>query len=195
MPKFYVYKMTADNGGAPCVRNGLLSLAICKPVIRRIAKVNDVIFGFGAMHYGERLIYIAVITDKLPPGIYYRATRYRSRPDCIYQWRRGSARWVRGKLYHEDGAQLASDVGHHFEKAHVLLSRDFRYFGGAHLTSHAEYPHLREFISTITRGHRVNFPSAVAQELRNLKTSVWRRWRKKSLGSPTDADFSKPCNE
>lgn len=34
MPKIYFYKLTADNGGAPCVQDGLLSLAICKPMIR-----------------------------------------------------------------------------------------------------------------------------------------------------------------
>jgi hypothetical protein len=32
------YKLTADNGGAPCVRYGLLSLAICKPMIRKTAR-------------------------------------------------------------------------------------------------------------------------------------------------------------
>ena len=36
--KIYVYKMTADTGGAPCVYQGILSLAICKPKIRRKAE-------------------------------------------------------------------------------------------------------------------------------------------------------------
>ncbi len=43
----YVYKMTADNGGAPCVHRRLLSLAICKPKIRKAANRGDLIFGFG----------------------------------------------------------------------------------------------------------------------------------------------------
>lgn len=33
-PDIYVYKMVADNGGAPCVTGNLLSLAICKPKIK-----------------------------------------------------------------------------------------------------------------------------------------------------------------
>jgi hypothetical protein len=37
MPKIYIYKLTSDDGGAPCVRDGILSLAICKPWIRSVA--------------------------------------------------------------------------------------------------------------------------------------------------------------
>lgn len=45
-PRIYFYKLVADNGGAPCVENGLLSLAICKPMIRKTAKEGDLILGF-----------------------------------------------------------------------------------------------------------------------------------------------------
>ena len=55
-PKIYVYKMVADNGGAPCVWRGLLSLAICKPEIRKGAQNGDLIFGFGGSHYNEKLV-------------------------------------------------------------------------------------------------------------------------------------------
>ena len=64
-PDIYVYKIVADNGGAPCVRNNLLSLAICKPKIRRTAGKGSFIFGFGGKEYKERLIYIARVTAKL----------------------------------------------------------------------------------------------------------------------------------
>jgi Nucleotide modification associated domain 2 len=46
MSDIYFYKLTADNGGAPCVRHGLLSLAICKPMIRKTAEEGDLTFGF-----------------------------------------------------------------------------------------------------------------------------------------------------
>jgi hypothetical protein len=64
-PDIYVYKMVADNGGAPCVFRNLLSLAICKPKIRKSAKKGALIFGFGGKDYQERLIYIAHVTSKL----------------------------------------------------------------------------------------------------------------------------------
>lgn len=67
MPSIYFYKLTVDDGGAPCVEKGLLSLAICKPMIRSSAQIGDIIVGFAAnsLHSDNRLIYIAEVTDKL----------------------------------------------------------------------------------------------------------------------------------
>jgi Nucleotide modification associated domain 2 len=48
MPAMYYYKLTNDDGGAPCVQGDLLSLAICKPMIRSTARPGDLIFGFAA---------------------------------------------------------------------------------------------------------------------------------------------------
>ena len=63
----YFYKLMFDSGGAPCVHRNLLSLAICKPSVRASANVGDWIFGFGAKStIGEKLIYVAEVTDKLP---------------------------------------------------------------------------------------------------------------------------------
>lgn len=68
--KYYIYKMECDDGGAPCVSDGLLSLAICKPKIRSSAQVGDVIFGFAANSLRGRvpdngLIYVAKISEKV----------------------------------------------------------------------------------------------------------------------------------
>jgi Nucleotide modification associated domain 2 len=74
MSDIYFYKLTADNGGAPCVRHGLLSLAICKPMIRKTAEEGDLTFGFAAnsLHRDNRLLYVARVTKKLADGEYYR---------------------------------------------------------------------------------------------------------------------------
>src|SRR5438876_339194 len=87
MAEFYFYKLTEDDFGAPCVKDGLLSLAICKPMIRAAAKVGDVIFGFAAnsLHSDNRLIYIARVTKKLVRGEYYKEAKYERRGDCIYK--------------------------------------------------------------------------------------------------------------
>jgi hypothetical protein len=83
----YFYKLTRDDGGAPCVRNGILSLAICKPFIRASAEVGDMIFGFAAnlLSPDNRLIYIARVTGKLCNGEYYTTRCYQNRGDCIYE--------------------------------------------------------------------------------------------------------------
>src|SRR5881396_3115763 len=84
-PEIYVYKMVADNGGAPCVSGNLLSLAICKPKIRRTAEKESLVFGFGGKRYTERLIYIARVTVKLEGDAYYRQRAYARRLDCMYR--------------------------------------------------------------------------------------------------------------
>ena len=60
----HVYKMMTHNGGAPCVHDDLLSLAICKPKIRKAAPIGSLIFGFGKA-LGGRLIYTARVTGEL----------------------------------------------------------------------------------------------------------------------------------
>jgi len=75
-PDMYVYKMVTDNGGAPCVTGKLLSLAICKPKIRKSAARGSLIFGFGGKEYQERLIYIARVTGKLEGEAYYQQPKY-----------------------------------------------------------------------------------------------------------------------
>lgn len=76
------------NGGAPCVQDRLLSLAICKPMIRSTAEPEeDLIFGFAAnsLHCDNRLIYIARIEEKVRNGDYYREKRFADRGDRVYE--------------------------------------------------------------------------------------------------------------
>jgi hypothetical protein len=99
--KIYVYKLTVDSGGAPCVERGVLSLAICKPMIRRTAEVGDLIFGFAAssLSRDNRLIYVARVTDTKRNGAYFRDKRFARRGDCVYEWHRGRFHWRRGARY------------------------------------------------------------------------------------------------
>src|SRR5436190_14420665 len=100
MPKFFVYKLKTDNGGAPCVTPDLLSLAICKPSIRSAAHTGDWIFGFGDNDgLNNRLIYIAEVTGKLTRSAYYSASAFRDRDDCIYSLDES------GRLMHRRGAR------------------------------------------------------------------------------------------
>ncbi len=134
-PPIFVYKITTDNGGAPCVQGGLLSLAICKPTIRRKANENerrDWIIGLGGKALGEGIIYIARVTDTV--GLkYYTERRYARRPDCIYHFREGELIRKKTAAYHQDPGNKAKDVGTApgYRNARVLLSSDFRYFGNS----------------------------------------------------------------
>src|SRR6266480_2445274 len=86
-PRLYVYKITLDDGGAPCVTDDLLTLAICKPAIRSTADEGAIIFGVGSNSapLNNRLVYVAVVTGKETKGRYYELPTYRRRGDCIYE--------------------------------------------------------------------------------------------------------------
>src|ERR1700710_872870 len=96
----YLYKLTSDRGGAPCAppplagADPLLSLAICKPAVRRTAQPGDRILGLTSRILEQRdgyppigVIYAAVVTDVLDATAYYGpASPFRGRPDCIYRY-------------------------------------------------------------------------------------------------------------
>lgn len=194
-PEIYVYKIVADNGGAPCITGNLLSLAICKPKIRKSAGKGSLIFGFGGKEYQERLIYIARVTDKLERQDYYQQPVYARRADCIYRVEKGRAERKASARYHVNSDELQKDVGLHFENAFVLLSNDFRYLGNMGTNDYKErYPKIQALIENLTQGHRRYHSTELREELLALKTEIWSSYRRMEVGSPTDEDFTRLCN-
>ena len=191
-PRFYVYKVTHDHGAAPCVDGGrLLTLAICKPMIRRTARVGDVIFGFAAnsLSPDNRLIYIARVTSVEEDGDYYESPTYEDRGDRIYiRGDNGRFRLRSDARYHQEGTQLATDLGSfpEYERARVLISDDFRYFGSTPDSETADlspYPRLQSLLRRLGQGHRVNHPADLAEEMRELLRTAWSNYSVQSLGS------------
>ena len=46
--KIYIYTVPVDDGAAPNPYGGVCTLAICKPNLRKIAKVDDWIIGLNS---------------------------------------------------------------------------------------------------------------------------------------------------
>jgi len=190
--RLYLYKLTTDDGGAPCVHADLLSLAICKPSIRQTAEAGDLIFGFAAnsLHPDNRLIYATRVTSTLDGAEYY-GDRYVSRPDCIYVYddRTGSYTFRRGACYHGADENLRHDLGDppDYDRARVLLSEgdSFRYFGDSNLVDFDDYPVLMDTLRDLGRGHRVNHPEALEHELVALEQRLWREYEGNVLGAPS----------
>jgi hypothetical protein len=191
----YVYKMTSDNGGAPCVYEGLLSLAICKPKIRKVAPIGSLIFGFGGKDLDDRLIYVARVTGKLVDGCYYRAKCFHTRPDCIHRDKNSQTVMAKNARYHTDGSQIEKDVGSRFENANVLLSHDFRYLGASGTANYKKsYQDLSDVLDDLMQGHRVNHDRKVYKELGELKRDLWNNHSFTDQGEHSDKDVTKPCN-
>ena len=185
MAKIYLYKMTVDNGGAPCVYDGKLSLAICKPAIRMSAEKGDIVLGFaGNSLYPETkncLIYAIKVEDVLPGGDYYTDV-YKDRPDCIYERFHGKYKRRSTAIYHHGNKDLRHDLGQSptYKRAKVLLTtrpEDFRYWGSSCPIEYPKsYTELATFIRKMTQGHRVNMSSmseSVRIETQCLLRNIW----------------------
>lgn len=192
-----MYKMTVDNGGAPCVKARLLTLAICKPAIRRTAEKGDIIIRFSAnrLYAHNCAIFIAKVTEKLDGRKYYFQPQYSNRPDCIYRWVGGKFRYKRGAKYHSK-EDLPHDLGSppQYSNAHVLFSRTFRYFGEKGCRKFEDkYAHIASKIRLLAKGHRViNLPDDIWSELTKFARSLWKRKSAHSL-TTTPRDRSKIC--
>lgn len=143
MDYIYIYRMTADNGFAPCVEKGLLSLACCKGGQMRGEKVintglryrigskrdadytKDNVYIIGTYH--DKLLYYAKITDVVTMEQYFSELS-KGRTDNIYCVANGRLErndWLRDKEVHTDPDRIKKDIAGKF----VLLSRDYLYLG------------------------------------------------------------------
>jgi hypothetical protein len=109
-PRLYSYIVRADDGAAPNPYYDICTLAICKPAIRRTARVGDWIIGTGSAWAGlsGRLIYAMRVDEAITLEAYdSRAaiewkhripdpksrSHARRRGDCIYDY--STAPWPR----------------------------------------------------------------------------------------------------
>lgn len=139
MTSLFSYIVTVDDGSAPNPFFGMCSLAICKPAIRRTAKIGDWVAGIasrkcslaGRLVYAMRVDEIVTIEEydrRAPrdwperiPGCY--STDFRRRKgDCIYDFSQNEP-IIRDSV-HNRAHQKADLSG-----KNVLISQNFRYFG------------------------------------------------------------------
>jgi hypothetical protein len=176
--RIYVYKICTDDGDAPCVQDGLLTLAICKPMIRTAAPVDSYVVAFASngLNPDNHLVYAARVTAKLVDGAYYRDAKYMRRRDCIYEWINGKYTTRKDARAHQDNVERNRDLGRpdSYRRACVLLSRDFRYFSKDAVVPHQRYGRIVSMLRRLNQGLRVNHSDRLADELRLLLAEAWR---------------------
>jgi hypothetical protein len=184
IPKFYLYKMTVDDGGAPCIQDRMLTLAICKPTIRRVAPEGSVIIAFAGNlmekdgYEDNCIVYAAVVSRRVDNQEYYSQRRYAHRRDCIYK-RSGSGFALKAKArFHHGPGDLEHDLGAAPDYLNAVLlsdgAKDFRYFGTKCPVQYKKkFPRLRKVIERLTEGHRVNHDPELYKELLRLKKELW----------------------
>jgi hypothetical protein len=141
--RLFSYCIPVDDGAAPNPYFEVCTLAICKPVIRRVAEVGDWVVGVGSKNvqgidYSGNLVYAMKVTDKMTLKEYdeycrnelngkipnVKSSKYEEKVgDCIYDYSLD----ITGKLrpsVHNYGNRK-TDLG----GLNVLLSTHFYYFG------------------------------------------------------------------
>lgn len=139
----YCYKMTHDTGFAPNPYHEVLTLATCKPTIRRCAEIgfwisgwaSNVVQGKDKKHKdkAQRLIYLAQITDKMSIAEYWK--RYKKkRPKGIDDMGDNIYKPIKGKEKEFEqlpngGGHGKNDQEHDLSGENVLICEEFYYFG------------------------------------------------------------------
>lgn len=150
MTRLYSYILRIDDGAAPNPFWGLCTLTICKPAIRRTARIGDWVIGTGSKNsklkdgrtynLADSIVYAMKITDiqtlqeydsfcnkklkdKIPKWF---AKDWRKRMgDCIYDYSKGTDPTIRKGVHNEKNKK--KDLS----GQHALISNYFYYFGEA----------------------------------------------------------------
>jgi hypothetical protein len=184
--------MTVDNGGAPCCHAQLLTLALAKRAVRKLAAPGDVLVGIAgrSIDSAHGLIYAAHVAVRVDAAQYYgEESLYADRPDCVYQVGADGSCAVRAHAhFHADGLEAAADLGPppEYRSGAVLVSRAFRYFGASRQPLEREqYPHLRAALDAPARGARLHAAGPLVGELSSLIDSVFAAFPDPIQGRPT----------
>lgn len=188
-PQVYVYKVTVDDGIAPCPQDGLLTLGVCKPAIRRKARSGDYLIGVGSVpRYGGKLVYVAQVDTPIPgPQYYQRGGPYWLRWDCIYEHLTGRYVWRNrgGRRVHDPRkmpAQWNRDVGFcgRQPNAIILPCRRFVYFGRdlAKLSDEiwARFPGIEARVRRLAQAHLIHHSKEFHEDLKEFCGWVLNRW-------------------
>jgi hypothetical protein len=162
--RLFTYKVMFDGGNAPNPYGGICTLAICKPKIRSVANVGDVIIGFAPGNEG-RVVYCMVISEVKSWGDYIescnRAVRGQAlakkiplsssdQGDCIWKsadlFQKALSSWSK-----HDDSDFETDV---LAGKNVLLANQFWYFGDGTNNRICVPKELHKIIPG--RGHRSN---------------------------------------
>lgn len=181
--RIYRYILTSDTGMAPCIDAGMVSLATCKPVIRRCAGSGDWVIGFLASPAPSGMVaWAGRVSRSVPIADYER--EFRGRSDAVYRETPGGLFRRLRRDYHAQPGQMETDLS---GPALLFDPASTWYFGDrpqmlpdalSHLAAHGQ-------------GHRVN---GVAQDdLARLLAWLGSLGPPGLHGEPPDREAERPC--
>lgn len=161
--RVFSYVMVHDTGFSPNPFRGVLTLACCKPRIRRVANVGDIIVGLSSR--SEHVVYAAQVADVIGFEEYWTDPQYHERRpvmtspqivhrvgDNIYEPVDGGFRQLPSSHSRSDGSEDSGTKWTDLGGNHVLVCERFTYWG----RSGPALPDELQFLA-VGRGHRSNF--------------------------------------
>ena len=135
----YSYIVVYDSGFSPNPFHGVCTLACCKPMIRRSARIGDLVIGLSSC--GERVVYAMRVEQVLGftqvperAALLYQAPEQRRsrclarRGDNIYQpWAIGEFRQLPSRHSHPDGTENIENKRTDLSGLHVLSADNYAY--------------------------------------------------------------------
>ena len=165
----FAYRVRVDDGKAPCIDDGMLSLACCKRKLRRIIaneqqRRDDVEFYLLGICTGKakhNILFCAKLDAPMLATDFY--SKYLDRKDSLYTLKDGVLeRNTRHPCVHSTQEDYAADVGDP-ETQWVLLSHEFKYFGISPLPINEDYTFLSDEFLPARQGHRPKKPYAARE--------------------------------
>lgn len=119
------YIITRDFGFAPNPFQGVLTLATCKPRIRKSAEVGDYLIGNSPKATGNKLIYMAKVDEIITFDQYWTDPRFQNKKPVM----NGSFKTLYGdNIYHHEAGEWIQANSHHSQENglvnHANLDRD-----------------------------------------------------------------------
>ena len=169
----FSYVVARDYGFAPNPFNGVCTLATCKPVIRKQAKVGDWVIGTGAKkkhNISGRLIYAMKVTDKMTFDEYWVNPTYQIKKahmngslkqafgDNIYFFNKDKNVWHQENSHHSyaSGDINYNNLNRDTKYPFVLISTHFFYFGSKNICIPQAFTELITKTQGIKRYHDPN---------------------------------------
>ena len=167
--RVHTYVISTDAGSAPNYGSPCVTLAVCKPRIRRKASVGELVMAFAGKnvnaHEPHTVVWAGLVSEKLTFPQYWNDKRFRNkrpdrsqRPDNFYKPVGSELVWVENNVHDPDA--IGHDTGGQFV---LTFPRAWRF--GAH------GPLLpTEFGLRMTGGRR-------GERVVDLTDNTWRRLR------------------
>lgn len=167
--RVWSYVITTDLGSAPNYEGAAVTLAICKPRLRRGARPGDLVIGFNGSKLSRRPHsprWAGIVTEVMPLEEYWEDPRFLSKrpghsvvPDNIYCLEENRFRQVPNPIH--DSSNVDTDLG----GRNVLVFGEAWHFGG-------DGPDIPSFF-----GLHVPMNARRTEPLREIGNSEWKALR------------------